>query len=124
VKHLEVEDGTDNGSGEEWTACVQTAEPYVEPPTYVDTEMVLNDFKNGEATRHDQIPAELIKEGGKELKKVTYELISKIWEEEIVSYEWKCGIIWQIHKEGGTMMCDNYRAVTAYKIMANILYVN
>jgi hypothetical protein len=31
-KHFELQDGTDNGSGEYWTECVQTAEPRVEPP--------------------------------------------------------------------------------------------
>jgi hypothetical protein len=35
----------------------------------------------------------LIKEGGKELKKVNYGLILKIWEEEIAPHEWKYGII-------------------------------
>jgi hypothetical protein len=28
--------GTDSESGEDWTMCVQTAEPYVEPPSDVD----------------------------------------------------------------------------------------
>jgi hypothetical protein len=31
-KHFELQDGTDNDSGEERTVCVQAAEPYVEPP--------------------------------------------------------------------------------------------
>jgi hypothetical protein len=31
----------------------------------------------------------LIKQGGKEIKKVIYELISKMWEEEIIPHEWK-----------------------------------
>jgi len=42
-------------------------------------------LENRKATEHDQIPARLIKEGGKELKMVIYELSSKIWEYEIVS---------------------------------------
>jgi hypothetical protein len=37
--------------------------------------MAKSKLKNGKATGHDQIPAELIKEGGKELEKVIYELI-------------------------------------------------
>jgi len=35
-------------------------------------------LKNGKATGHDQIPAASIKEGGKELRKVIYEFVSKI----------------------------------------------
>jgi hypothetical protein len=30
-KHFGLQDGTQNESGEEWTMCTQTAEPYVEP---------------------------------------------------------------------------------------------
>jgi len=57
--------------------CVQTAEPYVEPPDDVDIEMAISKLRNGKATGHDQISARLIKEGGKELKKVIHKLISK-----------------------------------------------
>jgi hypothetical protein len=35
-KHFELQDGAGSGSGEEWTLCVQTAEPYVGPPNDVD----------------------------------------------------------------------------------------
>jgi len=37
-KHSKLQDGTNDGSGEEWTMCVQTAEPYVEPPNDVDID--------------------------------------------------------------------------------------
>jgi hypothetical protein len=37
--------------------------------------MAISKMKSGKTTEHDQIPAELIKEGGKELEKVIYELI-------------------------------------------------
>ena len=66
----------DSDSGEELTMCVQTAEPYGEPPNDVDVEMAISKLKNGKASGHDLIPAELIK-GGKELKKVICELISQ-----------------------------------------------
>jgi hypothetical protein len=41
----------------------------------VDIEMAVSKLKNGKVTEHDQILAKLIKEGGKELKKIMYELI-------------------------------------------------
>jgi len=122
-KHFELQDGMDNDSGENWTMCVQTAEPYVVPPNVVGKMMAICKLKNGKTKEHDQMPAELIKDRGQEPKKV----ISKIWEEEIIPHEWKYGIICPIHKEGDEMMCDNYRAVTlpctTYKILVNILYV-
>jgi len=48
----------------------------------------------------------LFKGGGKELKKIIYELISKILEEEIIPHEWKCGIC-PIDKKGDVMIYDN-----------------
>jgi hypothetical protein len=36
-------------------------------------------LKNGKAIEHDQILPSFITEGGKELRKVTYELILKMW---------------------------------------------
>jgi hypothetical protein len=51
--------------------------------------------------------AKLIKEGGKELKKVIYELISKIWE-DVITQEWNYGMIFPIPKKmGGGSMHDD-----------------
>jgi len=82
-----LQDGTDSDTGEEWTLCVQTAEPCVEPRNDVDVEMAISKLKNGKATGHDQIPVELIKLGGEEFKKVIYELILKIRQEQITPHE-------------------------------------
>jgi hypothetical protein len=43
---------------------------YVEPPQDVDKEMAIRKLKIENATGHDQTPAELIKEGGQEIRKV------------------------------------------------------
>jgi hypothetical protein len=64
---------------------VKTAGSYVEPPHSVDIDMAISKLKNGKTNGHDHIPVEFITEGGKELKKVIYELISKIWVEVIIS---------------------------------------
>jgi hypothetical protein len=44
--------------------------------------MAISELKNGKATGHDQIMVNLIKERGKELKKIIYELILKTLKEE------------------------------------------
>jgi hypothetical protein len=74
-RHLALQDGTDSDGGEDWTMSIQIAKPYVAPPNDVDMEMAVSKLKNGKATGHDQIPPRMMKEGGKELKKVVYELI-------------------------------------------------
>jgi hypothetical protein len=78
-----LQDGTDIDSGEELKTHVQTAELYVELFHSVDIGMAISKFKKGKATGHDQILAKLIKEGGRLLKKVIYEIL-KIWQEEII----------------------------------------
>jgi hypothetical protein len=82
-------------------------EPYVEPSKVVDVEMAISKLKNGKASGHDKIPAELMKERGKNLKKIIYEIMLKIREEEIIPHEWKYGIICPINKKGDVVMCDN-----------------
>jgi hypothetical protein len=47
-------------AGEE-AMCVHTVEPYIEQPTYTETEIILDKLKNGKTPGYDQIPAELIK---------------------------------------------------------------
>jgi hypothetical protein len=47
--------------------------------------MTISRLENIKATGHGQIPAELIQEAGKELKKVIYELNSKTGKEDIIS---------------------------------------
>jgi len=73
-KHFELEDETTSASGKVWIMWVKTAEPSVEPPNNVAIEMAVSKLINRKATGHDQFPAKLIKESGKELKKVIYEL--------------------------------------------------
>ena len=45
--------------------CVHKEEPDVEPPNEDDKGMAISKVKNGKRTGHDQIPAEVVKEGGK-----------------------------------------------------------
>jgi len=62
--------------------------------------MAISKFNNGKVSGHDKIPAELMKEREKNLKKVIYELMLKIWEEEIIPHEWKYGTICPIDGKG------------------------
>jgi len=48
-KHYELQDGTDNDSGKEWSMCLQTADSQKD----VDIEGEIRKFKKGKATGHD-----------------------------------------------------------------------
>jgi hypothetical protein len=54
----------------------------VPPPTYYEVNQVIEELKIHKAAGSDNIPAELIKQGGMELKTGIHKLIMKIWEED------------------------------------------
>jgi len=73
----------------------------------------------------DQIPAELIKAGGKTICCGIHKLIISIWKKEKLPEEWKESIRVPIHKKGDKTECSNYRGISllpaTYKILSNIL---
>ena len=50
------------------TQEIYTAEPQIELPDMIDLEMVIDNLKNNKAPGCDNISAEMVKKGGKELK--------------------------------------------------------
>jgi hypothetical protein len=99
----------------------------VEPPTYNEICSVINKLKITKAAGTDNIPAELIRYGGRTLKKRMRKLMLNIWNNEHLPAQWNEGIICPIYKEGDPLNCSNYRPITllntAYKIF-NILLNN
>jgi len=73
----------------------------------------------------DQIPAELIKAGGRTICLEIHKLINSTWKKEKLPEEWNESIIVPIHKKGDKTNCNNYRGIsllpTTYKIASNIL---
>jgi hypothetical protein len=73
----------------------------------------------------DQIPAELIKAGGRTIRFEIHKLINSIWNKEELPEQWKESIIVPIYKKGDLTDCSNYRRIsllsTTYKILSNIL---
>jgi len=73
----------------------------------------------------DQIPAELIKAGGRTIYVEIHKLIISIWKKEKLPEECKELIIVPIHKKGDKRDCNNYRGIsllpTTYKILSNVL---
>jgi hypothetical protein len=57
-------------------------------------------LKTNKAAGTDNITGELIKHGGKNLKRKIHKLICRIWNSEILPAQWNEGIICPIYKKG------------------------
>jgi len=106
-------------------AEIHTAEPLVSEPSASEVELAIDKLKSHKSQGIDQIPAELIKAGGRKICLEIHKLITSIWKKVEFSEEWKESIIVPILKKGDKTDCNNYRGIsflpTTYKILSNIL---
>jgi len=106
-------------------AEIHTAEPLVPEPSASEVEVVIGKLKSHKSPRIDQIPAKLIKAGGRTIYLEIHKIIISIWKKEKLPEEWKESIIVPLHKKGDKIYCNNYRGIsllpTTYKISSNIL---
>jgi hypothetical protein len=107
-------------------AEIHTAEPLVPEPSALEVELAIEKLKSHKSPGIDQIPAELIKTGGRTIHCAIHKLIIAIWNKEEVPEEWKESVIVSIHKKGNKTDCNNYRGIsllpTTYKMLSNILF--
>ena len=106
-------------------AEIHTVEPLVPEPSSFEVELAIGKLKYHKSPGIDQIPAELIKAGGRTICSAIHKLIISIWNKEELPEEWKESIIVSIYKKGDKTDCNNYRGIslllTTYKILSNIL---
>jgi len=97
----------------------------VPEPSAFEVELAIEKLKNDKSPGIDQIPAELIKAGGRKICCEIHNLIISIWNKEELSDEWKESIIVHIYKRGDKTDYNNYRGIsllpTTYKVLSNIL---
>ena len=65
--------------------------------------------KNRKSSGLDNLPMELWKLGGSELKTHLLELFNTVTEKNQMSQEWETGLVINIHKKGTKSKCENYR---------------
>jgi hypothetical protein len=97
----------------------------VSEPSAFEFEMAVEKLKSYKSIGIDQIPAELIKAGGRTIRSKIHKLIISIWNKEQLPKEQKESINVPINKKGGTTDCSNCTGTsllsTTYKILSNIL---
>ena len=91
---------------------MHAAEPLVPEPSTFEVEMAISKIKRRRLPGVDQIPAELIKAGGKIIHFEIHKLINSIWYKEKLSEEWKESNIVSIYKKGDRTDCSNYRDIS------------
>jgi len=92
---LNVHEVKDVGQAE-----IHTAEPLVPEPSASEVQLAIDKLKSHKSPGIDQIPAELIKAGGRTICLGIHKLITSIWKMEKLPEEWKKSIIVPIHKKG------------------------
>ena len=87
--------------------------------------MAIEKLKSHKSPGIDQIPADLIKAGGRIIRCEIHKLIISIRSMDELPEEWKESIIVPIYKKGAKRDCINYRGIsllpTTYKTLSNIL---
>ena len=66
-----------------------TAEPLVPEPSAFEVDLAIEKLKSHKSPGTDQIPAELIKEGGRTIRYQIHKLTVSIWNKEELPEEWK-----------------------------------
>ena len=106
-------------------ADIHTAEPLVPEPSASEVELAIEKIKSHKSPGIDQIPAELIKAGGRTIRCAIHKLIIFISNKEELPEEWKESIIVPIHKKWDKTDSNNYRGIsllpTTYKILSKNL---
>ena len=105
---------------------IHTTEPLAPETSAFEVEMAIEKLKSHKSPGIDQIPAELIKAGGKTICSEIHKLIISIWNKEELPEEWKELITVPIYKIGYKTDCSNYWGIpflpTTYKILSNNLF--
>jgi len=91
---------------------IHTAETLVPEPIASKFEFAIEKLKSHKSLCVDQIPAELVKAGGKTICCEIHKLIISIWNKEEMPEEWKERIILPMYKKGNTTDCSNYRGIS------------
>jgi hypothetical protein len=106
---------------------IHTAESLVPEFNSSQVEMAIEKIKRHKSPGTDQIPAELIKAGGRAIRSEIHKLINSIWNKEELPEQWKESIIVPIYKKSDKTDCSNYLGIsllsTTYKILSSIFLV-
>ena len=86
-----------------------------------EVENALKCLKKGKAPGIDNIPGELLINGGTQLVDILTKLCQKVWEEKEWPDSWTQSLIIPIPKKGNLKKCENYRTISLISHASKIL---
>ena len=90
-----------------------------------EVEAAIRSLKNDKAAGVDNIPAELIKNGGEAVIDILTAICNKIWQTGVWPTPWTQSLIITLPKKGNLKLCQNYRTISlishASKVMLKII---
>ena len=93
-----------------------------EPEPLIDeVRWALKQISNGKSPGNDEVPIELIKEGGEESIQLYHRLILKIWKTRSWPKAWKQSIYITLPKKEDLKLCSNYRTIALINLASKIL---
>ena len=78
-------------------------------------------MKSGKAAGADNIPGELIKEGGPAMEKMLHKICQKVREEGSWPATWTKSLVLPLFKKGNIQLCQNYRTISLISHPSKVL---
>jgi len=91
-----------------------TAELLVPDPSVIESELAIEKLISHKLPGIDQIPAELIKAGGRTIRSKIHKLNISTWNKEELPEEWKESVIVPIYKKGDKTDCSIFILFSFY----------
>mgnify|MGYP006273469667 CR=1 FL=1 len=96
-------------------------EPSPLPVLKEEVEEAIRSLPTGKSPGADNIPAELLKNGGEHLATVITSLCQKIWATKQWPVEWTQSLIIPLPKKGNLRQCQNYRTISLISHTSKIM---
>ena len=91
-----------------------------DPPTQGELVSALGKLKKGKVGGETEIVAELILNGGQELRDRLKSLLQRVWREGTVVEDWKHAELVPIPKKGDLKHCDNWRGISLLDVVGKV----
>ena len=83
-------------------------------PSALEVEIAVGKVKRHKLLDIDQIPAELIKAGGRTIHSEHHKLINSIWKKEKLTEQWMGSVIMSVYKKGYKIGFSKYQGISLF----------